>query len=42
MVTWIREVWVSLEFEVGINVLASLAAEIKERPIRVTELSSSF
>ena len=41
-VTWIREVWVSLELEVGINMLASLAAEIKERPIRITELSSSF
>jgi len=26
----------------GINALASLAAEMRERPIRITELSSSF
>lgn len=49
IVIWIREVWVSLEHEiavladdVGSDVLASLAAETKERAIRITELSNSF
>lgn len=52
-VTWIRGICVLLEFEVAVSVvtslggvgndaLASLAAEIKERPIRITELSSPF
>jgi hypothetical protein len=44
-VTRMREVWVWSEPKavvvVGINVLASPAAEVKERPIRITELSSS-